>query len=336
MAHQEHEESRKLQYPLDSNSYKILNELGRGLSAIVCKAVCVPMNYSVVAIKTVDLDRSRANFESVRREAKTMSLLSHPNILKALCYFMVDRCLWVVMPFMCAGSLQSIIASSFPNGLSIKLADFGVSASIYEMNSTLMFTDFTDTPYWMAPKVVHSHNGGLDFLVKNLLLDLPSVEQRYNETKILGLGMTSKREESEEDEGASFINNRGDGDDEFAKQVRFEGEMIIVEKGGDSDVSNLSSPRQVVDFQGNESSENEGVSGGGKAKRRRGKREEVVRMIGILSGEDRVEVGREEQLIIAIEKLRKDLEDVKKKNHDMEMEVEFLKLQLSSSATAFD
>ncbi|KAM7488885.1 hypothetical protein LguiB_026369 [Lonicera macranthoides] len=31
MANQEHEESRKLQYPLDSNIYKILNEIGRGL-----------------------------------------------------------------------------------------------------------------------------------------------------------------------------------------------------------------------------------------------------------------------------------------------------------------
>ncbi|KAM7489373.1 hypothetical protein LguiB_026857 [Lonicera macranthoides] len=109
-------------------------------------------------------------------KAKTMSLLSHPNILKALCSFMVDHRLWVVMPFMYADSLQSIIASIFPNGLSepcitiilketlitlsylhdqghihrdikagnilldsngsIKLADFGVSTSIYEANST--------------------------------------------------------------------------------------------------------------------------------------------------------------------------------------------------------
>ncbi|KAM7462941.1 hypothetical protein LguiA_031062 [Lonicera macranthoides] len=519
MANQEHEESRKLQYPLDSNSYKILNEIGRGLSAIVYKAICIPMNNSPVAIKTIDLDRSRADLENVRREAKTMSLLSHPNILKALCSFTVDRRLWVVMPFMCAGSLQSIIASCFPNGLSepcitiilketlialsylhnqghihrdikagnilmdsngsIKLADFGVSASIYEANSTSMFTEFAGTPYWMAPEVVHSHKGysfkadiwsfgitalelahgrpplshlppseslvmkitrrfrfseyeksnncsnkkfskafkdmvgmcldqdpskrpsaekllkhsffkncrGSDFLVKNVLLDLPSVEQRYNETKILGLGMTSKsEEESEEDEGAFFADNvkqrrisgwnfnvegfklepvfpneSGDGADEFVKQVRFGGEMIIVEKGGDSDASNLSSPGQVVDIQGNEVSENAGVSGGGETEIGSGgggggggidrevmvkgllvlkksleeEREEVVRMIGILGGEERVEVSREEQLMIVIERLRKDLEDVKKKKYDLEMEVEFLKLQLSSS-TAFD
>ncbi|KAM7489372.1 hypothetical protein LguiB_026856 [Lonicera macranthoides] len=102
---------------------------------------------------------------------------------------------------------------------------------------------------------------------------------------------------------------------------------------------------------GNEGSKNAGVSGGGKAevggcggvsgsigggvdddeefvdvkKSVEEERKEVVRVIGILSGEDRVEVSREEQLMIAIEKLRKDLEDVKKKKHDLEMEVEFLK-----------
>ncbi|XP_030507025.2 serine/threonine-protein kinase BLUS1 [Cannabis sativa] len=195
------------QYPLDSNSYKILHEIGAGVSAVVYKAICLPKNSAVVAIKSIDLDiKSRTDFDNVRRETKMMSLLSHPNILNAHCSFMVDRRLWVVMPFMSAGSLQSIIASSFPNGLSepsiavvlkeilnalsylhdqgqlhrdikagnimmdangcVKLADFGVSASIYESNSNRglstslsSLTDVTGTPYWMAPEVIHSHNG---------------------------------------------------------------------------------------------------------------------------------------------------------------------------------
>ncbi|KAI3894781.1 hypothetical protein MKX03_023576 [Papaver bracteatum] len=138
-----------------------------------------------------------------------MALLSHPNILKAHCSFTVNHHLWVVMPFMSAGSLHSIISSSFPDGLneaaiavvlketlnallylhdqghlhrdikagnilvdsdgSVKLADFGVSASIYEPNSSytshsssssnLMFNEVAGTPYWMAPEVIHSHVG---------------------------------------------------------------------------------------------------------------------------------------------------------------------------------
>lgn len=217
MANEEREEdhprkamSSSDHYPLDSNCYKILEEIGRGVSAVVYKAICIPMDSSVVAIKAIDLEKSKADFENVRREAKIMTLLSHPNILKAHCSFTVKTSLWVVMPFMSGGSLQSIIASSYPDGLSepciasvlkeilsalsylhdqghlhrdikagnilidsngsVKLADFGVSASIYESNLSCgwggsssamsrMLTEFTGTPYWMAPEVIHSHTG---------------------------------------------------------------------------------------------------------------------------------------------------------------------------------
>ncbi|XP_043693251.1 serine/threonine-protein kinase BLUS1 [Telopea speciosissima] len=198
----------QLHYPLEESSYQLLEEIGSGVSAIVYKAICLPMDSSTVAIKAIDLDRSRADFDNIRQEAKFMSLLSHPNILKAHCSFTVNRRLWVVMPFMSAGSLQSIINSSFPDGLSepciafvlkeilnallylhdqghlhrdikagnilidsdgsVKLADFGVSASIYESkhtssfsssSSSLMLNDVAGTPYWMAPEVIHSHTG---------------------------------------------------------------------------------------------------------------------------------------------------------------------------------
>ncbi|XP_038877183.1 serine/threonine-protein kinase BLUS1 [Benincasa hispida] len=204
------DDSKRPQFPLDPTSYKIIDEIGVGVSAVVYKAICIPMNSVVVAIKAIDLDRSRADFDDIRREAKILSLLSHPNILNAHCSFTVDRRLWVVMPFMCAGSLQSIITSSFPDGLpepciavvlreilhalsylhdqghlhrdikagnilidsngSVKLADFGVSASIFEANSkqgesisplskSMMLKEVAGTPYWMAPEVIHSHNG---------------------------------------------------------------------------------------------------------------------------------------------------------------------------------
>ncbi|KAJ6430182.1 hypothetical protein OIU84_021567 [Salix udensis] len=119
MAHLQDQISKlqRVQYPLDSNAYKILDEIGVGVSATVYKAICVPMNSTLVAIKCIDLDQSRSDLDSIRRETKTMSLLSHPNILESHCSFTVDRHLWMVMPFMSAGSLQSIISSSFPDGL---------------------------------------------------------------------------------------------------------------------------------------------------------------------------------------------------------------------------
>ncbi|KAJ0034365.1 hypothetical protein Pint_24634 [Pistacia integerrima] len=404
--HEPEESSKKIQYPLDAKAYKILDEIGVGVSAVVYKAICVPMDSILVAIKAIDLDQSRADLENVRRETKTMSLISHPNVLRAHCSFNVDCRLWVVMPFMSCGSLQSIISSSFPDGLpepciaivlketlnalsylhnqghlhrdvkagnilidsdgSVKLADFGVSASIYETNtapgwgqstssSPLMLTDVAGTPYWMAPEVIHSHNGyslkadiwsfgitalelahgrpplsnlppsksllmkitkrfrfsdyetkknfkskkfskafkdmvasclhqdpsnrpsaekllkhfffknckGTDFLVKNLLHGLPSVEERFKGGK-----NSHKNGSDGEDTGSELVKQRRisgwnfneEGfqmepvfpteakDDTVVKQVRFGGETIIPDnKSSGSDYSgqcNLSSPKQ--------------------------------------------------------------------------------------------
>ncbi|KAF3334293.1 serine/threonine-protein kinase BLUS1 [Carex littledalei] len=206
------DEEKKPPFPLDPKSYKLLNEIGTGVSAVVYKATCLPRNSMTVAIKSIDLERSRANLDEIRQEAKAMALLSHPNILRAHCSFIVDRHLWVVMPFMAAGSLHSILSSSFPDGLpeqsiaialkeilhallylhgqghihrdiksgnilvdsdgSVKLADFGVSASIYEMQQSSssgllrmsaaqasFCNEMAGTPYWMAPEVIHSHTG---------------------------------------------------------------------------------------------------------------------------------------------------------------------------------
>lgn len=314
---------------------------------------------------------------------------------------------------MSAGSLQSIIASSFPDGLtesciavvlkevlnalsylhdqghlhrdikagnilidstgSVKLADFGVSASIYESNSargwysvspstpSLMLTDFAGTPYWMAPEVIHSHSGygfkadiwsfgitalelahgrpplshlplskslllkitkrfrfsdyeknktdkqrkkfskafkdmvalclhqdptkrptagkllkhsffkscnkGSDFLVKNVLQSLPSVEERFVLQSMISNKNGHRDEDDDDDEeggGEKVRHRRISGwnfnEDGFqldpvfptdskepsaAKQVRFGGETFIRNKGGESGESSPSSTGQV-------------------------------------------------------------------------------------------
>nr|CAB3465743.1 unnamed protein product [Digitaria exilis] len=198
-------EAATTKYPLNAESYRLLCKIGSGVSAVVYKAVCLPLGpTAVVAIKAIDLERSRANLDDVWREAKAMALLSHRNVLRAHCSFTVGTHLWVVMPFMGAGSLHSILSHGFPDGLpepcvavvlrdtlhalcylheqgrihrdikagnilldsdgSVKLADFGVSASIYETSPAAPSTaalslSLAGTPYWMAPEVIHSHVG---------------------------------------------------------------------------------------------------------------------------------------------------------------------------------
>ena len=55
--------------------------------------------------------------ESVGKEAHFMSLVDHPNVMKAYCSFNVDHFLWVVMPYMDGGSCLHIMKVCCPDGL---------------------------------------------------------------------------------------------------------------------------------------------------------------------------------------------------------------------------
>ncbi|KAE9585921.1 hypothetical protein Lal_00009913 [Lupinus albus] len=523
----EEELAKRVQYPLDPSSYKILDEIGAGVSAIVYKAICVSMN-SLVAIKSIDLDRSRPDFDDVRREAKTLSLLYHHNILNAHCCFTVDQRLWVVMPFMAGGSLQSIISHSFSDGLtepciavvlketlnalsylhgqghlhrdikagnilvdsngSVKLADFGVSASIYEYpnsssstaapslssSSSLRLTDVAGTPYWMAPEVIHSHIGysfkadiwsfgitalelahgrpplshlppsksmilkitkrfrfsdldkyrkghgsnkfskafkdmvasclhqdpskrptaekllkhpffkyckGSEFLVKNVLQGLPSVEKRYKESKIQPT-TTPNDDDDDEDEGdmmkqqyvkqrrISGWNFNEDGLElepvfpcdnksrEKVKEVQFEGETVIqdmqhgeLEENVDISSQNMSKPNTnatsdvtiaenlMVTYNHGSSRVVEtigGDQGGGVLKNKeamlttlnvlKGSLEQelgqVKVMMNIIKGEEIQVVDRQDHMIQEISKLRIELDNERKKNSLLELQLQ--------------
>ncbi|KAK4421467.1 Serine/threonine-protein kinase fray2, partial [Sesamum alatum] len=54
--------------------------------------------------------------DDIRREAQTMTLIDHPNIIKAYCSFVVDCNLWVVMPFMAEGSCLHLMKIAYPEG----------------------------------------------------------------------------------------------------------------------------------------------------------------------------------------------------------------------------
>nr|GFA48002.1 serine/threonine-protein kinase BLUS1-like [Tanacetum cinerariifolium] len=164
-------EAPKKEFPLDANDYKLYEEIGEGVSAAVHRALCIPLN-QIVAIKVLDLEKCNNDFDGIRREVQTMSLINHPNLLRAYCSFPAGQYLWVVMPYMAAGSCLHIMKSSFPDGFeepviatllrevlrglvylhnhghihrdvkagniladsngSIKLADFGVSACMFD------------------------------------------------------------------------------------------------------------------------------------------------------------------------------------------------------------
>jgi serine/threonine-protein kinase OSR1/STK39 len=54
--------------------------------------------------------------DNIMREAQTMILIGHPNVVKAHCSFAKDQTLWVVMPYMGGGSCLHIMKSVYPDG----------------------------------------------------------------------------------------------------------------------------------------------------------------------------------------------------------------------------
>lgn len=53
---------------------------------------------------------------NISREAQTMVLVDHPNVLRSHCSFVSDHNLWVVMPYMAGGSCLHILKAAHPDG----------------------------------------------------------------------------------------------------------------------------------------------------------------------------------------------------------------------------
>ncbi|XP_020585223.1 serine/threonine-protein kinase fray2-like [Phalaenopsis equestris] len=106
----------KKTYSVSPADYRLLEAVGQGASATVYRAMYIPYN-EIVAVKCLDLDRCNSNLvRSSLREARTMSLIDHPNLLKGCCSFVVERSLWIVMPFMTEGSSFHLMKVAYPNG----------------------------------------------------------------------------------------------------------------------------------------------------------------------------------------------------------------------------
>ncbi|XP_052877282.1 serine/threonine-protein kinase BLUS1-like [Gossypium arboreum] len=102
-------------YSANPNDYKLLEEVGYGASATVYRAIFLPTN-EIVTMKCLDLDHYDSNLDDIRREAQTMSLIDHSNVIREYCSFVVDHNLWVVMPFMSEGSCLHLMKSAYLDG----------------------------------------------------------------------------------------------------------------------------------------------------------------------------------------------------------------------------
>ncbi|MCL7049324.1 hypothetical protein MKW94_010465 [Papaver nudicaule] len=187
-------------YPIGAENYTLLQEIGHGSSSTVFRATCEPL-LETVAIKVLDFEKN--GLDHTAQEAQTMILVDHPNLQMAHCSFVADHYLWIVMPFMAAGSCLHIMKTAFPQGYkeaviatilrgilrgleymhhhgdihrdvkagnilvdsngAITLSDFGVSASLYYGGDRHSGSSFRGTPCWMAPEVIMEQNYGYNF-----------------------------------------------------------------------------------------------------------------------------------------------------------------------------
>ena len=94
--------------------------------------------------------------EGIRREVQTMTLIDHPNVLRAHCSFTTGHHLWVVMPYMAGGSCLHIMKSSYPEGFEEPV----IATLLREVLKALVYVH-SQGHIHRDVKVVMSHLGSL-------------------------------------------------------------------------------------------------------------------------------------------------------------------------------
>lgn len=176
----------------------VFEEVGRGAFGVVFRGI-VKATGQEVAIKQIDLENELADLFEVNKEIQILSECRLPQITSYLGCFVKGYKLWVIMEYVNGGSLfellrpgpiademtvsvisqQILLALTYLHELGkihrdlksqnillsqdgdVKLTDFGVSTQLYSNFSRRNTT--VGTPYWMAPEIILSNNGGHSF-----------------------------------------------------------------------------------------------------------------------------------------------------------------------------
>ncbi|KAF9198665.1 hypothetical protein BGZ49_000432, partial [Haplosporangium sp. Z 27] len=104
------------QFSNNPEDYEIKLPIGYGSSAVVYNAYYKPLNKRV-AIKVIDLDMFERNqIDELRRETQVMALCKHPNVLRVNGAFVTESKLYIVTPYLSAGSCLDIMKTAYPEG----------------------------------------------------------------------------------------------------------------------------------------------------------------------------------------------------------------------------
>ena len=102
-------------YPVTEDGYTIVKKIGSGSSSDVYYAHVNNSNLEV-AVKLIDLEDGNADLDRIRNETTIMLQNHHDNLTNLYCSFISDHYLWIVMPWLEAGSCTSIMKKIAPQG----------------------------------------------------------------------------------------------------------------------------------------------------------------------------------------------------------------------------
>lgn len=150
------------QWPSRASDYRLERAIGIGVYGLVWRAHCFepssPHHLKKVAIKIIELEKftdKHSSIDDLRKEILIISKCNHKNVLRFYSSFMQGSELWIVMPFIEAGSLLNIMQQCTPNGIKNE-----------QMLASLL--------HQIVEGMVYFHSKGLmhrDIKAENLLLD---------------------------------------------------------------------------------------------------------------------------------------------------------------------
>ena len=97
-----------------ASSYQIIENIGNGAFGKVVKAIN-KKNQEIVAVKILNINKSKSKYENIKTEANIMKDLNHINIVKYLDYFESGNNIYIVMEYLDGGTLKKYIENNKDN-----------------------------------------------------------------------------------------------------------------------------------------------------------------------------------------------------------------------------
>jgi len=170
-----------------NNNYIILETIGKGSFGTVLKAKEVASG-NIVAVKKMNLNKSKKNYEIIIKEVNVLKGLNHPKIVKYLNYIEDGNCIYIIMEFLSGGTLKQYIEnnSKTPNN---RLNENTSRIIIKQILSALSYLHYTCD-------ICHR-----DIKPENIMF---SEKDNINSIKVLDFGLSTENFESQ-----NYLDNCG-------------------------------------------------------------------------------------------------------------------------------